>query len=168
MTFLKKLFWLIFCCCLLLWVSQAYAQQNQVTEPQEQTEAIEREAQEPEEVVQEDKVPVLVEYDDMDNMGRRLVFNLRERFSASELFRLSNEQGEKIKVIISSQEEFPARPGLSSIYSIVWTFSYGDDVLDNYLEMEVGQISNQYLPRLAESLVAKTDEIYNRYSYLFD
>ncbi len=154
----------------LLFLPEALrAQEDQeLAQEEKKPEVIKREQQVPQEVVGAGKVPVMVEYEDMDSLGRRLVFNMRERFNKSDLFRLSGYKEQKLKIIFTSQEEFPSRPGLSSIYSIVWTFSYGQDVLDNFLEVEVGQISNQDLTSLAEALVAKTDEVYNSYSYLFE
>ncbi|MFP4630152.1 MAG: hypothetical protein ACLFMQ_05430 [Desulfohalobiaceae bacterium] len=171
-----------FLACLLLmticaWsLAAAQETEEEQSEPQAQEESqdekkpeVTREGQQvPEEVAETGKVPVMVEYQDLDSLGRRLVFNIRERFNSSDLFRLSGYQEQKLKIVISSQEEFPSRPGLSSIYSIVWTFSYGEDVLDNYLQTEVGQISSQGLRDLAEDLVAKTDRIYSEYSYLFE
>jgi hypothetical protein len=170
---------MILTCLLLISLgsySLAIAQETNQKEDQTQEKSQEEKAPEvirqgqqvPEEVAQAGKVPVMVEYQDMDSLGRRLVFTLRERFNKSDLFRLSGYQEEKIKIIISSQEEFPSRPGLGSIYSIVWNFSYGQDVLDNYLQAEVGQVSSQNLKDLAEDLAAKTDRIYTEYSYLFE
>ncbi|MFO8032618.1 MAG: hypothetical protein R6U22_08745 [Desulfohalobiaceae bacterium] len=172
--------WILILACLLLVglcsfslalgqeTGQEESQAQEENQEEKKPEVVRQGQQVPEEVEEAGKVPVMVEYQDMDSLGRRLVFNIRERFNKSDLFRLSGYQEEKIKIMISSQEEFPSRPGLSSIYSIVWTFSYGQDVLDNYLQAEVGQISNQGLTELAEDLVAKTDRIYTDYSYLFE
>ncbi len=153
--------------CPLAAAQEADQGENQ-TQEEKKPEIIRQEQQVPKEVAQTDKIPVMVEYQDTDSLGRRLVFNMRERFNKSDLFRLSGYQEEKIKIIISSKEEFPSRPGVSSIYSIVWTFSYGEDVLDNYLQAKVGQISSQGMSELAEDMVAQTDRIYTEYSYLFE
>lgn len=122
----------------------------------------------PQEVIKEGKIPVMVVYEDMDSLGRRMVFTLRERLNSSDLFRLSGYKERKLKLFISSQEEFQGRPGLSSIYSLVWTYSYGEDVLSNYLEQQVGIIRSNALDELVETLVARTDEISMQYSYLFE
>ncbi|MFO7803082.1 MAG: hypothetical protein R6V55_12380 [Desulfovermiculus sp.] len=122
----------------------------------------------PQEVMQQGKIPVMVVYEDMDSLGRRMVFNLRERLNKSDLFRLSGYKERKLKLFVSSQEEFQGRPGLSSIYSLVWTYSYGEDVLSNYLEHQVGIIRANALDELVETLVARTDEISMQYSYLFE
>ncbi|MCF8104876.1 MAG: hypothetical protein K9K64_05295 [Desulfohalobiaceae bacterium] len=122
----------------------------------------------PQEVQKGGKIPVMVVYDDMDSLGRRLVFNLRERFNKSGMFRLSGYKEKKIKLIIVSQEEFQDRPGLSSIYSLVWTYSYAEDVLSTYLDNQVGIIEAGQLQEVAETIAARTDEIFLQYSYLFE
>ncbi|MDZ7761969.1 MAG: hypothetical protein U5L00_17160 [Desulfovermiculus sp.] len=122
----------------------------------------------PQEIIKEGKIPVMVVYENMDSLGRRMVFNLRERLNKSDLFRLSGYKERKLKLFVSSQEEFEGRPGLSSIYTLVWTYSYGEDVLSNYLEHQVGIIRSNALEELVETLVARTDEISMQYSYLFE
>ncbi|HMB31334.1 MAG TPA: hypothetical protein VKN82_05885 [Desulfohalobiaceae bacterium] len=122
----------------------------------------------PQDVRKKGKIPVMIVYEDKDSLGRRLIFTLRERFNTSEIFRLSGYNEKKIKIIVSTKEEFQSRPNLCSIYSIVWSFSYEQDLLSNYLTNKVGIINSKSLKELAESLVAQTDKIYLQYSYLFE
>lgn len=122
----------------------------------------------PQELQKGGKIPVMVVYQDMDSLGRRLVFNLRERFNKSGMFRLSGYKEKKIKLIIASQDEFKGRPGLSSIYSLVWAYSYAEDVLSTYLGNQVGVIEAGRLQEVAETIAARTDEIFMQYSYLFE
>lgn len=163
------------CCCLFLmsmigagWL-QAVAQENR-TVPQKNVEQMKKSQKAPQELVKSDKVPVMVIYNNkgMDSLGRRLVFTMRERFNKSDLFRLSGYDEQKIRIVIRSQEEFEGRPGLSSVYSIVWNFSYGKDVLSSYLSSRVGFVAHDAIQDQAESLVARTDEIFTQYSYLFE
>jgi len=116
---------------------------------------------------QKGNVPVRIVHENTDQVGRRLVFHMRERFSESGIFRLSD--GEEVKLIlqVKTRNEFPDRPGMSSIYSVTWTFSYGGDVLSNYLESRTGIAISNRLGETAEEFVAQTYEIYSRYSYLF-
>ncbi len=154
---------------LLTWTGTALGQQNETASSQEkEVEVVKKTQNAPEDLILTGKIPVMVVHKGMDSLGRRVVFNLRERFNGSDLFRLSGYKEKKIKLILSSQEEFRNRPGLSSIYSIVWTYSYGEDVLSNYLQSEVGIISANSISDLAETLAARTDEIYYNYSYLFE
>ncbi|MCF8029931.1 MAG: hypothetical protein K9K39_03465 [Desulfohalobiaceae bacterium] len=113
-------------------------------------------------------VPVQIKHDSTDQAGRRLIFHIRERFSESGLFRLSDKEEQKIVIHMESRREFPDRPGISSIYAATWTFSYGEDVLSNYLESRTGIAGMESLGATAEEFVARTYEIYSRYSYLFE
>lgn len=122
----------------------------------------------PQSTAQSQQTPVSIQYTESDNLGRRLVLNLRERISKSRLFRLASGNEQTIQVVISSRDEFEGRPGLSSVYSVVWTFSYGQDVLSNYLEGELGFVRPDEIAETAETLVARTDEIARQYSYLFE
>lgn len=141
--------------------------QNKTLAPKE-IEFVKQYKNAPQEVKKKGRIPVMIVYKDKDSLGRRLIFTMRERFNISKIFRLSGYNEKKIKIVISTQEEFPARSGLSSIYSIVWTFSYEQDLLSNFLSNQVGIINSQNLEELAESLVAQTDKIYLQYSYLFE
>ena len=113
-------------------------------------------------------VPVQIRHENTDRVGRRLVFHIRERFSRSSLFRLSDKEEKKIILYVKSQKEFPGRPGVSSIYAATWAFSYGGDVLSNYLQSETGIAGTESLGDAAEEFVARTYEVYSRYSYLFE
>lgn len=156
--------------CVLGWAALAPAQESSPNPnaTSEEVHMVKNVQDVPQEVMQEGKIPIMVVYEDMDSLGRRMVFNLRERLNKSALFRLSGYKERKLKLFVSSQEEFQGRPGLSSIYSLVWTYSYGEDVLSNYLEHQVGIIRANALDELVETLVARTDEISMQYSYLFE
>jgi hypothetical protein len=116
----------------------------------------------------EDKsVPVQIRHENTDRVGRRLVFHMRERFSQSNLFRLTDKEEKKLILYVKTRKEFPGRPGISSVYAATWAFSYGGDVLSNYLRNKAGIAGAESLGALAEELVARTYEVYTRYSYLF-
>ncbi len=162
MTFLV-LFLLIFISNNYLW-----AENNKTSTQKDDIEMIKSSKEAPKELLKSDKIPIMVIYQDMDSLGRRLIFNLRERFNKSNLFRLSGYNEKKIKIVISSKDEFQGRAGLSSIYCVVWTFSYGEDMLSNYLDSQVGFIEHNAIKKLAEVLASKTDEISTQYAYLFE
>lgn len=114
------------------------------------------------------RTPIQIRHENTDRVGRRLVFHMRERFNESGLFRLSDKEEEKIVLHVTTRTEFPDRPGISSIYAITWTFSYGGDVLSNYLQSRTGIAGAEALKSLAEELAAQTHEISARYSYLLE
>lgn len=153
--------------CILFSTSSVLAQ-NGTTSPPIDMEMLKDVQNVPQELKKGGKIPVMVVYEDMDSLGRRLVFNLRERFNKSGMFRLSGYKEKKIKLIISTQNEFSGRPGLCSIYSLVWTYSFAEDVLSTYLENEVGIIRADQLEQSAENIAARTDELFVQYSYLFE
>ncbi len=166
----RKAYIIFICLISVFYGTCILAQQNETKSvaPQKKEQLVKESKNVPQEVKKSQRIPVMVVYEDMDSLGRRLIFNLRERLNKSNLFRLSGYQEEKIKIVVESQNEFKGRPGLSSIYSIVWTFSYGENVLSNYLKSEVGLISSNSISDKAEALAARTDEIYRDYSYLFE
>ncbi len=146
--------------------------QNNTTAPQkekkEEPEVVKKYKNAPQELVRGDKVPVMIVHNDTDSLGRRLIFTMRERLNKSDLFRLSGYNEKKLKIFITTQNEFKGRPGLSSIYAAAWSFSYGENLLSNFLESETGVIESNALEAQAENLVARTYEIYSQYSYLFE
>ena len=108
------------CVCLLLPVSQIRAE-NATTSPPIDMEMLKDVQNVPQELKKGGKIPVMVVYEDMDSLGRRLVFNLRERFNKSGMFRLSGYKEKKIKLVIATPDEFQGRPGLCSTSSLLWT-----------------------------------------------
>jgi hypothetical protein len=162
---------LLFLLLCLLWCLPAGAQNN-TTAPQkekkEEPEVVKKYKNAPQELVKGDKVPVMIVHNDTDSLGRRLIFTMRERLNTSDIFRLSGYNEKKLKIFISTQNEFKGRPGMSSIYAAAWAFSYGENLLSNFLESETGIIESQAMDAQAENLVARTYEIYSQYSYLFE
>ncbi len=139
-----------------------------VLELENRTQAVEDDPQlVPERAEEEKGAPVRVVHEGTDTLGRRMVLSLRERLSDSDLFHLSQEEGRKISIHVYSRDEFTDRPGLSSIYSITWTFSYGEEVLSSYLQNSLGILERNRIGETAEDLAGRTYEVYRRYSYLF-
>ncbi len=111
--------------------------------------------------------PVVVEFDGNDSIGSMLSTRLKELFNNSNLFILEGRDIPKFRIIISSVPEFETRPMVGSAYSIVWLYSLSDSTLRHFLATEVGVISADGVNDLASRLVEKTDNLVNRYSYLF-
>lgn len=112
--------------------------------------------------------PVSVVHDDVDNVGTRLVFQLKEQLNTSSLFRLSAGDEKKIKLIIKTQQEFPGRPEIGSVYSVVWIFSASENVLTHYLASEAGVVTAANVAATAEALAGRTDAVAAQYAYLFE
>lgn len=112
--------------------------------------------------------PVAVIHDDLDVTGAALVLRLKEILNESSLFRLTDKDEKKLKLIVSSREEFPGRPGIASAYSVVWIYSASENVLTHYLDSEVGFVAPDGAAAAARALATATDDVASRYAYLFE
>ena len=118
--------------------------------------------------ITERNTPVAVEYEGNDSLGARLNTRIKEILNASNLFALKDEDGPKIRLLISTVPEFSSRPGLGSAYAIVWAFSQKDANLRHYLAREVGVFTADEINDIAAKIVERTDTLAVRYGYLFN
>ncbi len=114
------------------------------------------------------RYPVSIVYSGQDSIGMRLVLEMKEYLMKSKIFRLSTKDEKKIKIFLNTKDEFPARPGLGSVYSVVWCYSPSEDVLSTYLDSCVGVINFNQIKSTAEVIISKTDEVISQFSYLFE
>lgn len=112
--------------------------------------------------------PISVVHGNLDALGTRFVFHLKDAVNKSSLFRLTDGDEKKIQLLVTTKEEFPSRPTIGSIYSVIWIFSAGSDVLTHYLDNEVGVITPETVSEVAEALAARTDVVASGYLYLFE
>lgn len=105
-----------------------------------------------------------------DSLGARLATRLKERFNQSSLFRLTSEdenEGPELRLLLTTQPEFPSRPGLGSIYGVCWVFRQGKGYLGYLLAREIGAITPDEVDGLVDKLVERTDGIAAKYSNLW-
>ncbi len=114
------------------------------------------------------RYPISIIYSGQDSIGMRLVLEMKEYLMKSKIFRLSTKDEKKIKIFLKTKDEFPARPGLGSVYSVVWCYSPSEDVLSTYLDSYVGVINFNQVKSTAEVIISKTDEVVSQFSYLFE
>lgn len=112
-------------------------------------------------------VVVFVDHEGEDSVGAKLSFMLKETFNTSSLFNLSESKEPKLWVLLSSAPEFSSRPGMGSVYSVVWVFSQGEGTLRLYLAREVGTVTADEVPALVSKLSERTYGIAQKYGYLF-
>ena len=110
---------------------------------------------------------VAVIHEGTDNIGARLAMRLKERFNASNLFKLEEKDQPKLRLLLNTMEEFPSRGGLGSVYSITWVFSQSEGHLAYLLARDVGVLTLEGVDALTDSLVQRTDGIGVKYGYLF-
>ncbi|MCC8193718.1 MAG: hypothetical protein LIP28_03630 [Deltaproteobacteria bacterium] len=119
-------------------------------------------------VIQADRTTaVMVEHEGTDTLGAKLAFQLKGTFNTSSLFTLTEKDGPKIKVLLSTTAEFPSRPHIASAYSVTWAFSQADGTLSFLLAREVGLVVPEDLDSLVATLAERTDGMAAKYAYLF-
>lgn len=112
--------------------------------------------------------PVAVVSDSTDQLGVRLGFKLKETLAASPLFNVTVRDEKKLKIVLMTKPEFPGRPQVGSVYSAVWIYSAGEDVLTHYLASEAGTVDAATVDAAAEALAARTAAAAEKYAYLFE
>lgn len=112
--------------------------------------------------------PVAVVHGDVDQLGTRLAFRLKEIFNDSGLFALTSRDERKLKVVVTTRPEFPGRPQVGSVYAAVWIFSSGENVLTHYLACKAGTVDTTTVDATAEALAATTAAVAEQYAYLFE
>jgi hypothetical protein len=116
----------------------------------------------------DDALPVSVEHVGDDPLGLRLAFTLKERFAASPLFRLVEGDAKKLRVRIETQSEFPSRPNLATVYSLVWQYVEGPQTLPYFLDARLGLAGAEDVYATAQAIAGRTDRIASQYGYLFE
>jgi hypothetical protein len=111
---------------------------------------------------------VAVVNDSTDQLGTRLAFRLKETLNASSLFALSAKDERKIKVILTTQPEFPGREQVGSVYAAVWIYAADETVLTHYLASEVGTVDAATVDAAAQALAGRTAAVAEKYAYLFE
>ena len=112
--------------------------------------------------------PIAVLHEGTDNLGAKLSYQLKEIFNSGTLFALNDKDEPKLQVIVSTVPEFPSRPGVGSVYCVVWAYSERPTALSSYLAQEVGVITPENLAELADKLAARTTGLAAKHSYIFN
>jgi hypothetical protein len=110
---------------------------------------------------------VAVIHEGVDSIGARLATRLKERFNASNLFKLEEKDQPKMRLLLNTMEEFPSRAGVGSVYGITWVFSQSEGHLAYLLARDVGVLTMEGVDALTDLLVLRTDGIGVKYGYLF-
>lgn len=116
----------------------------------------------------ERRTTIAVVHEGTDSVGARLSTRLKEMFNASNLFALNDKDGPKVRLLVNTQPEFPGRPAVGSVYSVVWIFSQSDAHLGYLLARELGTVNGDDVDSLVQQLVERTDGVAVKYAYLFN
>jgi|GEM_PF-1401434 len=114
-----------------------------------------------------DATPVAVEHEGVDTLGAKLVMQLKEIFNTGTLLALNNNDVPKLQMIVSTAPEFPSRPAVGSVYSVIWIYSERSNVLGNLLAHESGIVTPEDLDGLAARLASRTAGLAAKHSYIF-
>lgn len=108
-----------------------------------------------------------VQSEGTDSIGARLSTALKEKFNTSSLFRLGSDNEPKLVLLVRTNPEFPTRPQVGSVYSIIWAYSQKANYLPMLLGHEVGTVSMEDIDALVARVVEKTDGLSVKYGYLW-
>jgi hypothetical protein len=118
-----------------------------------------------------DRVTVVsIQHEGSDSIGANLAMRLKERFNQSNLFTLNDDDEKdipKLRLLLSTEPEFPDRPNVGSIYSVCWVFSQGKGYLGYLLSRDLGAVSPDDVADLVNTLTERTDGIAARYGNLW-
>lgn len=119
-------------------------------------------------VIKAEATPIAVMHEGTDTLGAKLAYQVKEIFNSGTLFNLNDKDVPKLQMFITTSAEFPSRPGVGSVYSIVWVYSERSTVLSNYLAHESGIVSGDNLSDLADKLAARTSGLAAKHAYIFN
>lgn len=111
--------------------------------------------------------PIAVEHKGTDTIGIRLAYQLKEIFNTSSLFALNDKDAPKLLMLITTESEFPDRPSAGSIYSVIWVYSEGSNMLGSYLAHEIGVATRDEPADLAARLAERSSGLAARHAYIF-
>lgn len=112
--------------------------------------------------------PVVVEHTGADPVGTALANACREAFARSALFRMSKTDERKFVVAVQTREEFPDRPRMASLVTVLWLFSAQDGTLRFFLQSDTSSVDAAGVEDTVNRILAKTDSVATTYKSLFE
>ena len=114
------------------------------------------------------KFPLDIQSKGSDQSGTLLSYKLKEEVIASRLFELTASEKKKFVLHVVSQPEFPDRPGIASIYSIVLVFQEDAGSLTYFLSHYQGQVHPDGVQAEMRRILEWTYSNMKRFHYLLD
>jgi hypothetical protein len=149
-------FFAALCCAALLCAAPALAAPQSPTSPKDSPAKVDART-----------TPVSVLHDGDDSTGARLAMRLKEQYNNSNLFTLTEKDMPKIQILLTTAAEFPSRPAVGSVYSLIWTYKQGEGQLAFLLAKEVGTLNDEGVDALAAKVLERTDGLSVKYNYLW-
>ena len=112
----------------------------------------------------ERRTPVVVEFEGNDAIGTRLFTRLQELVNSTNPAAPQREA--KFRILLSTASEFPSRPGVGSVFSVVWTLALSEGSMEYYLVRDLGVVTPDTVDDVAARILSRTDGVAARYGYL--
>ncbi len=112
----------------------------------------------------ERRTPVVVEFEGNDSIGVALFSSLQKKINISNPATPAREA--KFRILLSTASEFPSRPGVGSVYAVVWTLALSEGSMEYYLVRDLGIVTPDTVDEVADRIVSRTDGVSARYGYL--
>ena len=112
----------------------------------------------------ERRTPVVVEFEGNDSIGVSLFNSLQKKINSTNPANPTREA--KFRILLSTASEFPSRPGVGSIYAVVWTLSLSEGSMEYYLVRDLGIVTPDTVNEVADRIVSRTEGVCARYGYL--
>ena len=112
----------------------------------------------------ERRTPVVVEFEGNDSIGVALFSSLQKKINSTNPANPTREA--KFRILLSTVSEFPSRPGVGSVYAVVWTLALSEGSMEYYLVRDLGIVTPDTVDEVADRIVSRTDGVAARYGYL--
>ena len=112
----------------------------------------------------ERRTPVVVEFEGNDSIGASLFADLQKKISATNPQKPAREA--KFRLLLSTSSEFPSRPGVGSVYAVVWVLALSEGSMEYYLVRDLGIVTPDSINEVADRIISRTDGVAARYGYL--
>lgn len=139
--------------------------QEQAAKPAQDQTAV---ADSPAPAASEGRFPLDIQSRGTDPSGTLLSYKLKEEVIASRLFDLKVSDKKKFVLHVLTQPEFPDRPSISSMYSIVLVYQEDAGTLSYYLNHYQGQVHAEGVAAEMQKILEWAYANLKRYHYLLD
>ena len=112
----------------------------------------------------ERRTPVVVEFEGNDSIGVTLFNSLQKKINSTNPASPAREA--KFRILLSTASEFPSRPGVGSVYAVVWTLALSEGSMEYYLVRDLGIVTPDTVDEVTDRIVSRTDGVSARYGYL--
>ena len=112
----------------------------------------------------ERRTPVVVEFEGNDAIGVTLFSRLQAKINSATPANAAREA--KFRILLSTAAEFPSRPGVGSVYAVVWTLALSEGSMEYYLVRDLGIVTPDTVDAVVDRIVSRTEGVAARYGYL--